>query len=206
MTMQLIKLDATDSTNAYLRRLLPSVACVDYTVVWAKRQSQGRGQMGSRWQSEPGKNLTFSVLRKGLNLPANQGFVLNVCTSLAIYRALEMLQVPELSIKWPNDILSGTWKLCGILIENKISGNHINTSIIGIGLNVNQLYFNNLHKASSLRILLDRNFNLDALLHEIINQLQMLFLGLQQNGSRALWDAYGKVLFRNGMPSGFEDS
>lgn len=205
MTMQLIKLNATDSTNAYLRRLLPSGKCPDYTVVWARKQSQGRGQMGSEWQSEPGKNLTFSVLRTGLDLPADQGFVLNLCTSLAIYRILEMLQVPELSIKWPNDILSGRLKLCGILIENKLSGNHINTSIIGIGLNVNQLYFNNLHKASSLGLLLNRNFNLDTLLHAIVNQLQMLFLGLEQKGPRPLWDAYGQVLFRNGMPSGFED-
>ncbi|MGB6152578.1 MAG: biotin--[acetyl-CoA-carboxylase] ligase, partial [Pricia sp.] len=83
--MQLIKLDATDSTNAYLRRLLLSDVPEDYTVVSAVRQTHGRGQRGTHWISEEGKNLTFSLLRRNLNLNADRGFILNICVSLAIY-------------------------------------------------------------------------------------------------------------------------
>jgi BirA family biotin operon repressor/biotin-[acetyl-CoA-carboxylase] ligase len=204
--MHLIKLDATDSTNAHLRRLLRSVKLADYTVVKARKQEQGRGQMGTQWQSKPGKNLTFSVLRKDLNLPVDQGFVLNLCVSLAIYSGLKDLRVPDLSVKWPNDILSGTDKICGILIENKLSGSAINTSIIGIGLNVNQLTFGNLENVSSLKLLLNRTFDLDGLLYKITQALKIIFARLETNGPDDLWNAYEKLLFRKGKPSTFEDS
>jgi len=203
--MQLIKLDATDSTNAYLRRLLSSNVPEDYTVVTALQQNQGRGQMGTKWQSETGKNLTFSVLRSHLNLPVSDSFVLNLCVSLAIYNVLKHYKVPELSIKWPNDILSGRSKLCGILIENSLSGSKINTSIIGIGLNVNQLDFEGLQNVSSLKLLLGKALNLDVLLSDIVNQLKKVFLELEQQDADHLWDAYENVLFRKGKPSTFEN-
>ncbi|KKL27866.1 hypothetical protein LCGC14_2380850, partial [marine sediment metagenome] len=123
--MHLIKLDATDSTNAYLRRLLLSTVPEDYTVVSAKQQTQGRGQMGTHWESEMDKNLTFSLLRRDLSIPADQGFILNICVSMALYAVLHRIKLPDLSIKWPNDILSGTSKIAGILIENKIQGPEI---------------------------------------------------------------------------------
>lgn len=203
--MHLIKLDATDSTNAYLRRLLLSNVLNDYTVVTARVQEQGRGQMGTTWQSEAGKNLTFSILRNHLSLPVGDSFVLTLCVSLAVYSVLKQYKVPELSIKWPNDILSGRSKICGILIENGLSGSKINTSIIGIGLNVNQLYFEKLQNVSSLQLVSGKTFELDSLLHDIVNQLKKVFLGFEQKDAGHLWDAYGKVLFRKGKPSTFED-
>ncbi len=203
--MHLIKLDATDSTNAYLRGLLSSNSPKDYTVVTARQQLRGRGQMGTIWQSEAGKNLTFSVLRKRLNLPVSDSFVLNLCVSLAVYTILKQYKVPELSIKWPNDILSGRSKICGILIENSVSGGKINTSIFGIGLNVNQLNFGDLRNVSSLQLLLGKTFDLEVLLHDIVNQLKTVFLGFEQNDTTHLWDAYENVLFRKGKPSTFED-
>ncbi len=203
--MHLIKLDATDSTNAYLRRLLLSNVSDDYTVVTARQQEQGRGQMGTTWQSEAGKNLTFSVLRNHLNLPVGDSFVLNLCVSLAVYSVLKQHKVPELSIKWPNDILSGRSKIGGILIETSLSGSKINTSIIGIGLNVNQLYFEKLQNVSSLQLVLGKTFDLDVLLHDLVNQLKKVFLGLGQKDDAHLWDAYENVLFRKGKPSTFED-
>ena len=137
-------------------------------------------------------------------MPAEQAFILNLCVSLAVYSVLEDLGVPALSIKWPNDILSGTSKLCGILIENRILGNTINTSIIGIGLNVNQLAFENLPNVSSLKLLFDRNFDLDDLLHEIIKELKAIFSQWGTSGPDVLWTAYRKVLFRKGKTSTFE--
>lgn len=202
--MHLIKLDATDSTNAYLKRLLRSQETEDYTVITAQRQSQGRGQMGTIWESDIGKNLTFSVLKKNIGLTADKGFVLNVCVSMAIYEVLQKFQVPELAVKWPNDILSGTAKLCGILIENNLLGNQINTSVIGIGLNVNQTSFENLPRVSSLKMLLGGTFNLDGLLEEIVKRMKIIFAAFEENGSATLWDAYEKALFRKGVVATFE--
>jgi len=161
--------------------------------------------MGTTWQSEAGKNLTFSVLRNHLNLPVGDSFVLNLCVSLAVYSVLKRHKVPELSIKWPNDILSGRSKIGGILIENSLSGSKISTSIIGIGLNVNQLYFEKLQNVSSLQLVLGKTFDLDALLHDIVNQLKKVFLGFEQKDAAHLWDTYDNVLFRKGKPSTFEN-
>jgi len=99
--MQIIKLDATDSTNQYLKDLMLTDVPVDFTVVVAKEQRKGRGQMGTVWQSENGKNLTFSVLKKIKNLDVNNQYELNICVSLAIIESLKAISVPNLSIKWP---------------------------------------------------------------------------------------------------------
>ncbi len=203
--MQLIKLDATDSTNAHLRRLLMSKVPEDYTVVTARQQELGRGQMGTIWQSEAGKNLTFSVLRRNLKLPVSHSFALNLCVSLAVHAVLKQYNVPDLSIKWPNDILSGKSKICGILIENILTGSTIHTSILGIGLNVNQLTFKDLQNVSSLQLLLGNTFDLDVLLQRIVNQLKQTFLRLGQKEEAHLWDSYENILFRKGKVSTFEN-
>ncbi|MGJ8735144.1 biotin--[acetyl-CoA-carboxylase] ligase [Zobellia laminariae] len=203
--MNIIKLDATDSTNAYLKRLLSDGLGADFTVITAKKQLKGKGQMGAKWESDSGKNLTFSVLRQGLGLSVANYFVLNICVSLAVYKTLKAHQVPDLSVKWPNDILSGTSKICGILIENILSGNLINTAIIGIGLNVNQTFFGELENASSLKLILGSNFDLDELLHEIVENLKSIFLESTTDSTENLWKAYEDVLFRKDKPSTFEN-
>ncbi|MUH37344.1 biotin--[acetyl-CoA-carboxylase] ligase [Zobellia amurskyensis] len=203
--MNIIKLDATDSTNAHLKRLLSEDTWADFTVVTAKEQHSGKGQMGAKWKSDSGKNLTFSVLRQGLALSVNDYFVLNICVSLAVYNTLRAHQVPDLSVKWPNDILSGNSKICGILIENILSGNLINTAIIGIGLNVNQTFFGELENASSLKLILGRNFDLNELLHEIVRNLEVIFLESNTDNRENLWKNYEQVLFRRDKPSTFEN-
>ncbi|MEO1012698.1 MAG: biotin--[acetyl-CoA-carboxylase] ligase [Bacteroidota bacterium] len=200
--MQIIKLNATDSTNAYLKHLAASQSLGDFTTVLTKNQQNGRGQMGSQWLSEPGKNLTFSVLRKGDNLSADNPFILNIATTLAIHKTLSDLKVPELTIKWPNDILSGIDKICGILIENVISGNHIKASIIGVGLNVNQTTFPHLTNVSSLKLLLSGDWDLEVLLNKLLYNMRFTFQGLGRKNE--LWEAYERVLFRKGSPSTFE--
>ena len=133
--MPIIKLDATDSTNSYLRKLSTVETVLDFTIVTAKYQTEGRGQMGTIWSSETSKNLTFSVFKDVSNMNLDFPFFISIVTSLAIIRTLETFSLPKLSIKWPNDILSEDKKVCGILIENVIKNNNINASIIGIGLN-----------------------------------------------------------------------
>jgi len=203
--MLIVKLDATDSTNQYLKELMLSGEVEDFTTVVAKKQLQGRGQMGAKWESESGKNLTMSVLKKFDEFPISNQFLLNICASLAVLNTLKELSVPDLSVKWPNDILSGTSKICGILIENMLVGSQIQTSILGIGLNVNQQGFNTLSNASSLKLLLGRTLNLEELLHKILESLKVNFLKLDKNANSELWSAYENNLFRKDKPSTFKD-
>ncbi|RAJ06165.1 biotin--[acetyl-CoA-carboxylase] ligase [Arenibacter echinorum] len=203
--MQLIKLSATDSTNAYLKDLMFNNILGDFTVVMAHSQLKGRGQMGTNWLSEPGKNLTFSVLVKSLDSPVSEQFLLNIYVSLAIYDSLTQLNVPDLKIKWPNDIMSGHSKICGILIENILSGHHIQASIIGIGLNVNQLTFNNLPNVSSLKLLLGKTLDLDELLTSIVENLKKLLGNPSKGGHNRPFELYESRLFRKDKPSTFKN-
>ncbi len=201
--MKIVKLDAIDSTSSYLKGLLRSGPLDDFTVVVAKEQLSGRGQMGTKWASEPGKNLMFSVLKRISPLPVTDQFRLTMCMSLAIYDALKKIGIADLRIKWPNDILSGTSKICGILIENMLSGHQIETTIIGIGLNVNQTNFVNLPNASSLKLLLGKSIPLDELLHSVLEHMQERFFELGASDGRTLQNAYESLLFGKEKPMAF---
>ncbi len=202
--MHLVKLDATDSTNQFLKELSLTKKLEDFTVVVTNHQVKGRGQMGSEWQSERGMNLTFSVFKKFDFFSINEQFRLNICVSLSILKLLKNLSVPDLSVKWPNDILSGTSKICGVLIENMLSGRQIKSSVIGIGLNVNQLAFNNLTNVTSLKLLLGKTFNLDDLLQQLISQIESSFSELSGITDDDLWRSYENELFRKNKPSTFK--
>lgn len=159
--------------------------------------------MGTVWQSEGGKNLTFSVLKKFDALPVQHQFNLNICASLAVYDVLHGLAIPNLTVKWPNDIMSGSSKICGILIENILKGQHVKHTIIGIGLNVNQDLFDNLEKAASLKSITGRFFDLDELLYAIMEKLKHYFLGIEGKTVVQLLPAYERLLFRKDKPSTF---
>jgi BirA family biotin operon repressor/biotin-[acetyl-CoA-carboxylase] ligase len=166
--MQLIKLNATDSTNNYLKQLILERTLDDFSVVLANHQTNGRGQRGASWLSEKGRNLTFSVLKRNIAIKTNEHFLLNILVSLSIIKTLEGFNIPKLSIKWPNDILSDHYKISGILIETLIKNKQIEYAIIGIGLNVNQVSFEGLPKASSLKNIMPLTFDRDELLTKII--------------------------------------
>ncbi|MDO6492782.1 MULTISPECIES: biotin--[acetyl-CoA-carboxylase] ligase [unclassified Cellulophaga] len=202
--MQIIKLNATNSTNEYLKELIVSTSLDDFTVVAAEKQIQGRGQMGTQWLAEPGKNLTFSVLKKSEGLEVADQFLLNMCVSLAVFEALKELNIPNLAVKWPNDILSANSKICGILIENILTGSKIQSSIIGIGLNVNQLEFNNLPNVSSLKLLKGETFNLDEVLSGILTKLKKYLTTDYLNSPDALRALYQEIMFRVDKPSTFK--
>lgn len=203
--MQIIKLSATDSTNAHLKNLMLLNDLDDLTVVTTVNQTAGRGQMGAKWDAEPGKNLTFSILKKTNGLTIENQFRLNICISLAVVTSLKEILVPDITIKWPNDILSGTSKICGILIENILSGQKIQASVIGIGLNVNQSQFNNLSNASSLKLLLGRTFNLEELLDHILRNIEHNLKAVAHSFDNRLWNVYESFLFRKNKPSTFRN-
>ncbi|WP_438961675.1 biotin--[acetyl-CoA-carboxylase] ligase [Nonlabens sp.] len=165
--MQIVKLHATTSTNDELRARFRESVLPHLTAIYSISQSQGRGNRGTTWQSEDGKNLTFSVLVsesvQDLTL-----FELNKIVSVALVEWLKNDLKIQAKIKWPNDILSVQKKLAGILIENTFQNSTWMHSIVGIGLNVNQESFNNLPNAVSLKNLTGKTFHLEELLVQFL--------------------------------------
>lgn len=178
---------------------------VDFTSVMTYQQLKGKGQMGASWESEPGKNLTFSTLKKFGELEVSDAFLLNICASLAVADVLKQFAIPDVHVKWPNDILSGTNKICGILVENILLGNRITTSIFGIGLNVNQTVFHTVSNATSMKLLLGDTINLDGVHELIINGLKKHLTDMVGGKSSALRIRYEQQLFRKNRPSTFKD-
>ncbi len=135
----IIWLESVDSTNDEAKRHISDID--NLSVLSALEQTAGRGQRGNSWTSAPGENLMFSIVLKSPALMAEDHFALNEITALSVADFLSTYGI-KAEIKWPNDIYVGDRKICGILIENSFRGNAISSSIIGIGLNINQRNFN----------------------------------------------------------------
>ena len=168
----LVKLDAIDSTNDFLKELVRGQNVENFTVVSAENQTSGKGQMGSVWVSEKDKNVIMSVLVKDFLFDSKAIFNLNIVVSLAVFQCLKQLNIPDLSIKWPNDIMSGDKKIGGILIENSFKSDESIFSVAGIGLNVNQTDFDLLPHASSLAAIMHQEFDKEALLIAIVENIK----------------------------------
>ncbi|HEX9151913.1 MAG TPA: biotin--[acetyl-CoA-carboxylase] ligase [Flavobacterium sp.] len=202
--MKVIKLDAIDSTNEFLKGLSNKQEVENFTVVTAESQTKGKGQMGAVWASEVGKNLIMSVLIKDFLVDICEIYNLNIAVSLAVIDVLETYKIPDLSIKWPNDILSYNKKIGGILIENSIKSDGTIVSIVGLGLNVNQTNFEKLPKASSLAVIFNTQFDREKLLFLIMEKIESnIKLWRQESGF--LWDDYILKLFKKGIPMPFSD-
>ncbi|MCF2876197.1 MULTISPECIES: biotin--[acetyl-CoA-carboxylase] ligase [unclassified Tenacibaculum] len=204
--MKIIKLDAIDSTNSFLKEMAENSIVEDFTVVVAKSQTSGRGQMNAKWEVMSGKNLTFSVFCKFRDLQIINQKSLSYSVALSVFEVLNRLKLPKLSVKWPNDIMSGNKKIAGVLIENVLKGKQISSSIIGIGINVNQDSFPiNLPNASSLKKILNKEFDLDLLLNEVILSLEKKIEILKRKEYSFLEKEYLKVLYKKNVPSMFKD-
>ncbi len=140
MNCQYIYLSETHSTNSYLQQLCREGSVKEGTFVVADYQLAGKGQRGNSWESERGQNLTFSFLLTPLHIVISYQFILSQIISLAVYSLLSPYD-DGFSIKWPNDIYWHDQKIGGILIENQLYGSHIEESVVGIGLNINQTHF-----------------------------------------------------------------
>ena len=174
-------------------------------VIIANEQTEARGQRGSKWLSEKGKNLTFSMYVGLEQFPLSNHFELNQAVSIGLLTALKKY-LPNLKIKWPNDILSDSKKIAGILIENTVSKNTIKHSIVGIGLNVNQTKFPAaIPNASSLKILLDKTLDLDVLLQEIIDSIKKQLALLENNKGNILESNYLKNMYLYNQRATFRD-
>jgi BirA family biotin operon repressor/biotin-[acetyl-CoA-carboxylase] ligase len=203
--MKLVKLDAIDSTNDYLKKLVRNQSLENYSVVTAELQTNGKGQRGSVWTSEKGKNIIMSMLVKDFAVSSSTLFDLNIVVSLAVLQSLIPLNIPNLTIKWPNDIMSDDKKIGGILIENCFKSDSSVDSVIGIGLNVNQLEFENLPQASSLALISGTMIDKDALLKQIAGEIEDKIKSWKRN-AQSLREMYTNLLFKRDEKMVFQDS
>lgn len=204
--MNIIKLNAIDSTSTFLKQLVTEKLVEDFTIVVAEHQTNGKGQRGSNWVVEGGKNLTFSVLHRNNPNYLKSLFTLNCIVAVSVTEALQAVSKLKYKIKWPNDILAENKKIGGILIENSIKSQDEVLSIIGIGINVNQTQFEHLPQASSLALLENLNFDKMLLLEKIVQQLKFNLTRLSRDGEDYFWNIYHQKLFKKDKVSTFEDT
>ncbi|WP_333600277.1 biotin--[acetyl-CoA-carboxylase] ligase [Flavobacterium sp.] len=203
--MPIIKLDAIDSTNDYLKQLAKEKDLENFTIVMAREQTKGRGQMGAKWYSEPGKNLTMSVLVKDLAINTISIYDLNVVVAMAAVDVLTSTGCPNVKIKWPNDIMADNKKVGGILIENSFKTDGTFTAVVGFGLNLNQTNFEHLPQASSLTNVTGQTYDLEATADLFVKQLKLQLDSLPEK-TNLVWNNYEKLLFKRNKAVAFEDS
>ncbi len=202
-----IKVSQTASTNTYLSRLAATLP--GGTVIYTPRQTAGRGQKGNSWESEDGKNLTFSMLIKRPPVKARDQFYLSEAAALAVVEALTAEAGNGFTVKWPNDIYWLDKKICGMLLENSLDGSDIAHCIVGIGLNVNQERFlSDAPNPVSLINITSHEHDLMALLKRVCSRIEELVDSLGNEVARQqLHSQYMTALYRNdGLLHPFEDA
>jgi BirA family biotin operon repressor/biotin-[acetyl-CoA-carboxylase] ligase len=190
------------STNDYALDLTQNSNVCEGTIVITSNQTAGRGQRGNTWETEPGKNLTFSVILKPKKLAIMEQFYLNICVSLAIHDYIKQKNGTLVQIKWPNDVLVDGRKICGILIENQIKGSMFSNCIVGIGLNMNQQNFCNT-KATSLSLISGKQYDLNDELSLLLGCLEGRYFELEHLRYQKLLDDYLKVMYWRHEPHVF---
>jgi len=194
----IIRLQSVDSTNNYAKSFLKqNKTLAEGTVIIAESQEQGRGQYGNSWDTEPGKNLTFSIVLYPKFLKASEQFLLSQAVSLGIVDCLRNHISLPVFIKWPNDILIEKKKMCGILIENNIMKDALSESIVGIGLNVNQSVFpESVLNATSLKLISKNDFDLEVLLQELLGCIEKYYLKLMHGQIDFIKEKYLQQLYQ----------
>ena len=205
----LIKLIEVDSTNSYMKHLLSnSEPLPDGTVIMAGHQTAGRGQQGAKWESDCGKNLTLSVYLKPKTVPIGKSFYLTMVVSLAVKDVLTSVIGEEVKIKWPNDIYWRNQKIAGILIENTLTGSIIKSSVIGIGMNVNQDLFSEAiaDKAVSIYQITKTRQDLISILTNLCCHLEKYYLILLSGRYHILHKNYSESLYLGGKLTHFGEN
>ncbi|MFK7931876.1 MAG: biotin--[acetyl-CoA-carboxylase] ligase [Saprospiraceae bacterium] len=195
------------STNAAAQELLTTTKPSEGTVITAVRQSAGRGQAGSQWESEAGKNVTMSVILYPHFLVVQQQFWLNRAITLGVRDTIAKLLGQSVKLKWPNDIYIKDKKVAGILIQNSLLGAKIQASIIGIGLNVNQTVFlSDAPNPTSLQLESQHSFDLPEVIQMLCQQIELRYLQLRGHKYSFLAADYLRHLYRYQQPAVFRGS
>jgi len=199
------RIHETDSTNNYAANQLLTKRLPEGVVFIADSQIVGRGQASSSWESEPNKNLTFSILLYPDFLAISRQFELSKAISLGVADFLND-QTQRVSIKWPNDIYLENRKVAGILIENSIRINKISSSIIGIGLNINQqMFLSDAPNPVSLSQMTGKTYNLNESLSDLCLKINIRYSQLFNGEFNRIDQDYTQMLFRRGTWSLYSD-
>lgn len=200
-----INLPTVDSTNLFVREMLQeeqtgqvvsATALPGFTLVVADDQTRGRGQQGNSWETERGKNLTFSLLCHPDFLLASRQFVLSQCMAVAVREALAQY-VDGVEVKWPNDIYVGERKISGTLIECDLQGKHIANCIIGVGININQTEFrSDAPNPTSLRLLTGEEHDREEVLSSVIRHFLQGYEQLANGQEEEVRQRYMQHLYR----------
>ena len=189
-----IKLDQISSTNDWLMTRMLSQKFHEGTVVLASIQTNGKGQRGSKWFSQLYKSLTFSVLFKPSFLSPMHAFDLSICVALALSDSLNKFR-SGFKIKWPNDIYFEDKKIAGVLIENQMSRSVYQNAVVGIGLNVNELHFDELSNAISLKQIIGIELQVEKVMEHICKSLEVRYLMLRSGHFKDIKNAYMSNLY-----------
>ena len=194
-TPQILWLKETDSTNNHLRRLLDKEQLPEGSLVVTDFQTAGKGQVGNSWESEAGMNLMFSLLLYPDFIPANRQFLISQIASLSVKETLDAY-TDFIQVKWPNDIYWKDRKICGMLIENDLSGQLLYCSIIGIGLNLNQsLFRSNAPNPISLTQITGKKYDREEVLNRFLRIFFQYYCLLLQEKEEEVRTAYMQALY-----------
>jgi BirA family biotin operon repressor/biotin-[acetyl-CoA-carboxylase] ligase len=192
----LIRLEETDSTSRYLTTLCELNDVEEFTIVLSHFQTAGRGQRTHSWESEGGKNLLFSLALYPSFLEVQNQFLLSQIISLSMKEGLEEF-ASGFSLKWPNDVYWGEKKVCGMLIENDLIGNHIRRSIVGVGVNINQEKFHSsVPNPVSLIQITGNRYDLLLVLESLVRRCIYYYGLLREGETNLVAQRYCQSLFR----------
>lgn len=198
----IIELETVDSTNNYAAKLLRDSIVPDGTVITAQTQTNGRGQRGATWDSNPGENLLFSVILFPRQLSSQNQFYLSKSISLAIREFVELKTDQDVFIKWPNDIIVNNKKIAGILIETNWQDIRIQSAIAGVGINLNQKTFD--HPRATSVFLQSKKYNHEKdCLHMVLDLIEKKYIQLMSGNWSEIDHEYQSHLYRLGQLTDF---
>lgn len=202
---ELIFLQTTESTNLFALNLLKTRPLGEGSVIYTQSQTQGKGQGNNRWESEPGKNLTATIVLYPTFLQPENQFMLTKIVSLSVCSMLDNYGLSHRAmIKWPNDIYINQNKVGGILINHEIAGNKISMTIAGLGLNINQESFSELAPgAASLKMITGNEFDLNEILTEWHKSMENWYRKLMKQDYKSIDAAYLERLYRLNQPAAY---
>ena len=203
--MNIIHIETVTSTNSYLKELAHKQMLEEGTIIVAGNQTEGRGQKGNSWESEAGKNINCSIILYPSFLPIHRCFILSEVISLGVKETLDTY-IEDITIKWPNDVNYKEKKIAGILIENELIGEKLSISVAGIGININQEQFlSDAHNPVSLKQITGREWDLDALLKELIQNILYRYEQLKGGEIETITKMYHSALYRKTGFHRYED-
>ena len=204
--MNIIPIDTVASTNVYLKELARKQLLDEGTVIVTRNQTEGKGQRGNAWESEAGKNITCSILLYPSFLSIHRYFLLSEAIALGVKETLDFY-TRGISLKWPNDVYHDERKIAGILIENELMGNKYHSSVVGIGVNVNQERFlSNAPNPISLKQITGLYHDKEVLLNELVQKILYRYEQLKAGNTESLIGMYHEGLYHKTGFHRYEDN